>query len=191
MNFKLIAEGLDVAPLLALLEKHEWLWYERTIRQDFPGSPHHDTEAIYFREPLAFTPEEYQGTTTSQATPGIPQEVREALVDLLYPVLKSLGWLDMGYVMAVKLLPGGHVDEHIDEGVYADHYNRFHLVLKTNGGATLTVGGEERHLKAGEFWWFNHKQPHSADNLGSDDRIHIIFDAEIPALGAPVYPIKD
>ena len=36
---------------------------------------------------------------------------------------------DMGRLLIVNLKPSGHVTKHNDQGTYADHYSRFHLVL--------------------------------------------------------------
>jgi len=31
-------------------------------------------------------------------------------------------------------------------------------------------------MREGELWWFDNKALHEAMNLGSEDRIHLIFD---------------
>jgi hypothetical protein len=49
MPFKRVAEHINVAPLLKKLERHPELWGEITARQEAPGSPHKDTEAIFLR----------------------------------------------------------------------------------------------------------------------------------------------
>ena len=45
-NFVRIANGLDVDPLLELLDAKPELWKEIQIRQQFTGSPHKDTESM-------------------------------------------------------------------------------------------------------------------------------------------------
>ena len=54
-NFVRIAEGLDVKPLLKLLEDKPELWKEIKARQQFTGTPHKDTESIYVRGPYAMS----------------------------------------------------------------------------------------------------------------------------------------
>ena len=54
--FKRIAQGLDVEPLLKLLDAKPELWKEIQHRQFFTGTPHKDTETIYVRGPLKMTP---------------------------------------------------------------------------------------------------------------------------------------
>ena len=51
-NFVRIAEGLDVEPLLKLLDNKPELWKEIETRQNFTGSPHKDTESIYVRRAI-------------------------------------------------------------------------------------------------------------------------------------------
>ena len=51
-NFVRIADGLDVEPLLKLLDAKPELWREITARQKATRSAHKDTECIYVRGPL-------------------------------------------------------------------------------------------------------------------------------------------
>jgi hypothetical protein len=49
MLFKRVAEAINVAPLVQRLDECPELWGEITARQEAPGSPHKDTEAIFLR----------------------------------------------------------------------------------------------------------------------------------------------
>lgn len=172
--FKQIASGLKVQPLLDLLDAKPELWDQITLRQQFEGSAHKDTECIFVRGPESFTIDKYFFDVGSYDY-SVMQDLASELVPLLQPLLtETLQVKELGRVMIVKFKPGGHISEHMDEGKYADHFARFHIALKTNPKATLTVGGQTRNLDAGEAWWFNHKLKHSGDNLGDTDRIHII-----------------
>lgn len=185
MRFERIAHGLNVAPLLAAIEANADLWHQITVRQCFPGTSHGDTETIYLRGPRAFSVEDYVGDPYAYDYPAL-DALSPAIADLLGPALQELQVTELGYVLLVKLKPGGHVSEHIDEGIYADHYSRFHLCLAADHGSTLTAGGETQPIAPGEMWWFDHKALHSADNLGDSPRIHLIFDAVTPRFRVPV-----
>jgi membrane peptidoglycan carboxypeptidase len=50
-------QGLNVEPLLQQLAAHPELWDEITVRQAYPGSAHADTQCIFVRGPLGFTPD--------------------------------------------------------------------------------------------------------------------------------------
>ena len=102
--------------------------------------------------------------------------LKPALVPLMRPILEKLEVKDMGRLLIVNLKPSGHVTKHNDQGTYADHYSRFHLVLKSNQWCRQTCGDQEQKFEEGEVWWFNHKKLHTADNVGMTDRVHIIFD---------------
>ena len=174
-NFVRIAEGLNVEPLLKLLDAKPELWKEIQHSQYFTGSPHKDTESIYVRGPLKMTVYYVLWDTGSYDYPSM-EYLKEALVPLMQPVLKKLNVKDMGRLLIVNLKPSGHVKKHNDQGAYADHYARFHLVLKTNQWCSQTCGEQKQKFEAGEVWWFNHKKDHTADNVGTTDRVHIIFD---------------
>lgn len=180
-RFKLIAEGLDVTPLLAKLEEKPELWTQRTERQSYPGSAHKDTETIYLR------------WARDQSLEGgfyclESEDLLESLLDLtpeigplFQSVLRYIGCgekPEVGRVILVKLAPHGHISEHVDEGPYADRYDRFHLCL--SGTSSFYVEGEQQEMRSGELWWFNHKKAHKVHNFSHQPRIHLIIDLVAP-----------
>tara|TARA_B100000405_G_scaffold56253_2_gene38050 strand:- start:99 stop:674 length:576 start_codon:yes stop_codon:yes gene_type:complete len=174
-NFRRIAEGLDVKPLLQLLDAKPELWKEIEARQKFTNSPHKDTETIYVRGPLKMSQYYVLWDTGSYDYPCM-EYLKPALVPLMRPILEQLGVEDMGRVLIVNLKPCGHVTKHIDQGTYADHYQRFHLVLRSNQHCFQTSGSELQRFEVGDVWYMNNKQLHTAHNVGDTERIHIIFD---------------
>ena len=179
-NFKRITEGLDVEPLLQLLDAKPELWKEIETRQKFINSPHKDTETIHVRGALKMSAYYLMWDVGAYDYPCM-EYLKPALVPLMRPILEQLQVKEMGRVMIVNLKPCGHVTKHNDQGTYADHYQRFHLVLKSNQHCFQTCGNELQRFDVGDVWWFNHKKLHTADNVGDTDRIHIIFDAVIAA----------
>lgn len=185
LNFERIASDLDVQPLLDALAARPALWDDITIRQDYSGSAHKDTKAIFLRGPYRFTFTDYMMDVSAYDYPAM-DELAAQLVPLLRPVLESLGVTELGYVMLASLAPGGQVKPHVDQGRYADHYSRFHLALTGDSSATLTAGDETQHFAPGECWWFNHKVKHSAVNASENPRIHLIIDAVTPRFAVHV-----
>jgi len=183
-NFKLVETRIEVDSLLKKLETMPELWNEITIRQEYSGSAHHDTETIFLRGPKTLTPEDYFGDLGSINYPAMKQLASE-IFPVIFPAMKKLKYTELGRMMIVKLKPHGVVDAHIDEGNYADHFSRFHIVLQTTKGAVMGVGDESCHMRAGECWWFNHKVLHAAHNMSDVPRIHLIFDAV-----SPIYPME-
>lgn len=83
---------------------------------------------------------------------------------------------ELGRVNLVRLPPEKQVYEHIDAGRYYADRDRFHYVIQ--GTYDYTVQGNTHRFSQGEFWWFDNQVPHSAVNVGTDDRIVLIFDVK-------------
>jgi hypothetical protein len=124
-NHERIATNLNVQPLLAALESLPELWDQITVRQDYPGSAHHDTQAIFLRGPRVFTFEDYMLSTVAFDYPAM-EDLKTVLLPLMRPILHELDVSELGFVIIARLKAGGHIDAHVDEGTYADHYSRFH-----------------------------------------------------------------
>ena len=175
---RLLATGLDPQPALDALARHPALWDVMTERQDFPGSPHAATRCIVVRGPTELTPH-----AAHHEIPAVPyMPAFQLLSGALAPLIGELafraviqGGDPFGRVMLVELAPHARVAEHRDEGPYAKHYSRFHIVL--SGACAFTCGGATERLAPGELWWFDHRQVHEVWNPTPEPRIHLIVDA--------------
>ena len=177
MRLELIAEGIDVSPLVRLLENKPYLWDLETARQDYPGSAHHDTKCLIFRGPREFTMESWMGSHIAEWSLVTSGPSHAALSEVTRPVHDILNTKEVGYIMAVSLKAGGHVDLHIDEGVYAEYYDRYHLVLKSEEGNRFYNEDESVWMQEGELWRFDHRSVHYVENNSASDRWHLIIDA--------------
>lgn len=182
-NLQRIASGIDVGPLLAALDSKPYLWKEITERQTTPGTYHQDTESVFLRWAQSRS---IQAVFTEIPVVDYPalEELPEAR-ELIGLIAGILGTDQIGRVILAKLKVGGYIAPHIDEGDYADHYERFHLVVLSEEGNLFLVGvpdleGEFAKMKPSELWWFNHKEPHWVTNLSEAPRIHMIVDAVVP-----------
>ncbi|MFF0448787.1 aspartyl/asparaginyl beta-hydroxylase domain-containing protein [Streptomyces sp. NPDC004609] len=61
---------------------------------------------------------------------------------------------------------------------------RFHLPLVTRPGATLLLDGDVHHLRAGTVYLVNHGCVHAAENGGTAERIHLVWDMLLTAEAA-------
>lgn len=179
VHFKLIQSGIDVSKLASSLAAQPSLFDEITDRQDFEGSAHKDTRAIFLRW--------CKGLSLLSAFTEIPAfnfpamgQLTEAH-ELINKITSEVHAKELGRVLIANLRSGGVITPHADEGAYADHYERFHLVIKSEAGNEFICGGETVEMKTGELWWFNHKQEHTVLNRSASDRIHLILDAVAPA----------
>lgn len=181
--FAQIADGLDVEPLRQSIESQPELWSEITARQSTPGSPHTDTEAIFLRWSRSQTVEAVFTDLDAIDYPSYAK-LPEAR-DLIERTLDRVGARELGRVLVTALRPGGMIRPHVDEGAYADHYERFHVPLDSDEGSTFLVEPKPgmpcgAAMRPGQLWWFNHKLTHLAYNSGKAFRIHLIVDAVAP-----------
>lgn len=180
-RLSLVASGLPVAPLLRRLELMPELWGEITARQEAPGSPHHDTRAIFLRWAKELTVDAVFRDLDAIDYPACQRLMPEAgaLVTTLIDAIGDVS--EIGRIMLVALEPGGTIDEHLDEGLYADHYDRFHVALSSEAGNLFFVDGAAVHMEPGQAWWFNHKRRHSVQNGSASWRLHLIADVVSPS----------
>lgn len=187
---KLLAKDLDVSAVSAHLLASPDLWKENTWRQDYvvqydrPISPQQDTEAVMFRWAPENTIESVRDSLEVRVHPNL-HNIKE-IQPLIEACLDACRAIEVGRIFVAKLKPGGKVIPHCDYGTYADHFERFHLVLSSSPGNEffvqneLTGYTESTYMQPGEFYWFNHKEIHWAVNGSDSPRMHLIMDAVAP-----------
>jgi hypothetical protein len=184
-SFACLITDLDVRPLLTALEAKPDLWDQITERQTTPGSPHVDTRAIFLRWATARTIEAVFNDIDAIDYPAYDElpEFRE----LVGQICEINSTTKLARVMITKLKPGGRITPHADEGLYADTYERFHLVLQSDVGNKFMSQSkksqfvyETAEMRVGELWWFDHKRTHWVENNSNRDRIHLIMDMAVP-----------
>jgi hypothetical protein len=177
--FAKIADSLDVQALVKAINSHAHLWDVITERQNYRGSAHHDTQAIIVRGPRPETRDAFNELWTVDYPYAKPLA---AHVDLLTRrCCMHIGLTgELGRVMLVNLRADGHIDSHVDEGRYADTFERFHLAIIAAKGVRFNVAEHSFEALSGELWWFNHKLTHSVVNLSGADRWHLIIDVCAP-----------
>lgn len=177
-NFQRLTTGLPVAALNAAIGRQPELWAEITDRQSYDGSAHRATETIFLRW--------CKGQTLEAAFTEIPAIDYPATVklpgaySLIQEAMKKIGSTELGRVLIVSLKPKGMITAHVDEGAYADHYERFHLVLEAEVGNCFFCDDEMVEMKPGELWNFDHKKSHWVWNDSDNPRVHLIIDAVAP-----------
>jgi hypothetical protein len=187
-SFHCIHHSLDIRPIaLALGAEHD-LWNEITARQETPGSPHVDTRSIFLRWAADQSLAAVFNDVDAIDYPALNKlpEVR-AMIATIAALVEAE---KVGRAMIVSLKPGGVIRPHADEGLYADTYERFHLVLESEPGNTFYLKNGDSlpdcaHMEPGELWWFNHKRQHWVENKSNADRIHLIVD-----MVAPLYRVE-
>ena len=176
MNF-LYKGSVDINPARKALEFNKKLFSIHTFRQSHELSPHRGTETIYLRWPKIV--EDFSRNV---------DEALDGMVSIDYPSLQISAFIDLvnavrdkidrpiARAIIVKLKPGEHIYEHVDQGAHAEATERYHLPIETNPESFLRVEDQYVFPEVGDIWWFNKHKPHSAANGGDTNRIHLIVD---------------
>ena len=81
-------------------------------------------------------------------------------------------------VRLLKLNAGAIIKEHRDAELYFEKGEiRLHIPVITNDEVEFYLDNERMFLKKGECWYMNFNLPHSINNKGKTDRIHLVVDA--------------
>jgi hypothetical protein len=170
--FRRVASGIQVAPLLAEIQAQGDAWLANTSRQD-KIHVQRDTNTIFLRGAVKrpdLHVNENQESQPSQISARFP------LAMSTMAKIAEMSKSSLSRATIVRLKPKSRVDQHIDVGSYYLIRNRFHLVLYSPSGSVLISGNEAVRMQAGELWWFDNKQHHSAYNESEEWRVHYIFD---------------
>ena len=182
--FKRIELALDFEPIKSELAGNRGAWLSQTGRQDRVGVQA-ETNGIPLR-----------GLRRSRIMGRRRRDVHESRYTTLaeqFPattgLLERLAQMlegELGRAKFARLPPGAVVKPHADRGRYYKVRDRYHCVIESRGGSTLTAGGESIRMQPGEIWWFDNKAIHSARNESDLPRTHLIFDL-LPKTASP-YP---
>lgn len=182
-NFQLLAQNVDVLPLLLAIKRRPELWKEDTYLRDYPQGPFKQIESIMLRFPVKGvyeTEKELQNhLSTYDQHENIDYPAYSILTEarpLVMAIMSRVGGERLGRVMINKIAPGGVIYPHVDTKSHTDYYSRYHLVLQSQPGVVFRAGEEQVYMGTGEAWWFANSQEHEVINNSADDRIHLVMD---------------
>lgn len=143
--------------------------------------------------PLHYNAADYEGTWTSLALYSISGRVDDirALPNHVFqptpaldacPYIKSLldeMKFEKESVRFLRLKGGSSIKIHRDRGLSYEHdCFRLHVPILTSDEVQFIVGGINIEMRAGECWYANFDLPHSVENLGGTDRVHLVIDGK-------------
>lgn len=178
-HFTMIAENIDVEPLLAELDARPDLWNDRPERRT-GDSPHRETSDIWVR----------YASKQAMREPGFSQEPHQSvwwpaagclptLQHIINQVVRGLGVsvIELGGILMTRIPPGCQVYPHHDQGTWhAEHYTtKVWVVLRGNDRCVNTVEDEAMVWKPGEAWSHDNLLVHSVRNDGESERIVLIL----------------
>lgn len=86
----------------------------------------------------------------------------------------------IGAAWLETLQPGEWIDWRVDPD---EDHDRFHVCLVPSLGAFFFAGDARVEMAVGWLNWINHRVLHSAVNLGSNPRCHLVVDIKKPVIG--------
>jgi len=83
-------------------------------------------------------------------------------------------------VRFLRLKAGSVIKEHSDlELDFQDGEVRLHIPVITNPDVEFILAGSRFVMREGECWYLNVSRPHSVNNRGATDRIHLVVDCVV------------
>jgi hypothetical protein len=80
-------------------------------------------------------------------------------------------------VRLLRLGAGSVIHEHRDPGAsYTDGFFRVHIPITSNSETRFLIDGHDLQMQPGECWYANFSLPHSVNNAGTTDRVHLVLD---------------
>lgn len=187
-HFLKIAEGIDVAPVLAELDAHPELWGQIPYRKTFQGTPHSRMDDVWFHyaDPARYAPGDLKSMMNEHipiwypAVKAVPS-VRRITMDLMARVEGEA----IGLVMITRIPPGAGLDPHIDRGWHCDYHDKFYVSLQSEPGSLFCTDGrksydvepeptEALNPRPGECWLFDNHRNHWVVNESPVDRLTLI-----------------
>lgn len=192
-HFHLLAEGVNVAPLLDAVVRQKELWNQYTLRTTHPHSPHTQVDDIWLRfndlTPYLKHKEGVEaggGEYDMNAVAGVLDEHESICYpawfklpgaqQIIFDLMRRVEGVRLGRVLITRLAPGNVIAPHVDGGSHAEYYERYHVLLKNRPGSIFRCGVEKLYMKPGEVWWFDNGVEHEVYNHSDDDRITMIVD---------------
>lgn len=180
-NFHCLATGVNVQPLAHALIRQSDLWNQNRIRTTFRGTPFADIDDILLRF-QAEPPDPESGVITASDLDCVMYPAWHALpqvAPLVMGVMAQVGGIRLGRVLITRLAPGGRILRHNDKGsVYAETYQRYHLVVSGSPGSLFVTGDEQVCMVTGDVWWANVCEEHECYNNSACDRVHLLIDVQ-------------
>jgi quercetin dioxygenase-like cupin family protein len=85
-------------------------------------------------------------------------------------------------VRLMNLAAGTRIKEHTEHYLAAENgFARLHIPIVTNDRVVFRLNGTQVVLNEGECWYLRLSDPHSVENNGQSDRVHLVIDADINA----------
>lgn len=169
-RIKLLASGLNVAPLSWALREHPELWDQHTERTAPADSPHHGLSDIWarFADNATIQPDGSHDSIWYPCADTLP--VRE----LVYPLMTAVNGDRLGGVLLTRIKSGQTCKPHTDPGWHARYYQKYAIQIEAAPKQAFHFEDENLVTKPGDLFWFDNAYTHWVTNNSETDRITMI-----------------
>jgi hypothetical protein len=103
---------------------------------------------------------------------------KEKIMPVLEAAVAPYGYSNGNFsrIMLAKLRAGGNIKAHKDGNAAATFPHKIHIPIQTNAKVSFFVNPKSYHFKTGNVYEVNNLAAHYVENLGEQDRIHLIFE---------------
>ena len=175
--FHKITDKMNIGPLLAAIGRNSELWNKNRIRTTHNNSAHVEASDILLRFNKITETSEYLEVLDDLEAIDYPafKELPQAR-GIIFDLIRFVEGNRLGRVVITKLAPGAKIRPHLDSGLSAEYYDRYHVTLKNSEGSIMRVGDEMVCMVPGDIYLFNNQVEHEVINNGTEDRITLIVD---------------
>ena len=149
-------------------------WIEHFVKQNYDG----DWSVIPLRGPATAT----HPVMMIYSDPTCTEFVET-------PFLKDLSYLTrvlqtfrcpLQATRLMKLSAGSRIKKHTDLDLAVENGTaRLHIPIQTNHAVDFRLNGTRVVLNEGECWYLRLSDPHSVENRGKSDRVHLVIDVTV------------
>lgn len=164
-----LAEGLEVGPILDVLDAHPELWNQHTERTAHPNSPHHGLDDIWAR----YAPPGVDPTQPHDAE-WYESPLTKVLKPLIYELMSFVRGDHLGGVLITRIPAGAQCKPHTDPGWHARYYEKFAVSLRADPLQAFCFDSAALVTKPGDLFWFDNSQRHWVTNDTPNERITLI-----------------
>ena len=177
-NFRILADNVDVGPLMMQLQRQPNLWDENTLRTKHPKTAHGAVSDIWvwFNQIPKTESEVFKVADDRDAIPYKAWTALPALRPIIFALMRQVEAVRLGRVIITRLPVGKKITPHVDGGAPATYYQRYQIALQCLPGNVFRIGDEEVQFSTGQVWYINNTVEHSVINNSADDRIVCIVD---------------
>jgi len=103
---------------------------------------------------------------------------KDKILPVLEEAVKPYGYTngEFSRIMLAKLSAGGNIKAHKDGNAAATFPHKIHIPIQTNEKVMFFVNPKSYYFEKGKGYEVNNLAPHYVENMGDQDRIHLIFE---------------